>query len=529
MRRGFALVAEVLERGDEAAAKEGLPLTVHGHAGGQWILGREEPAGEGQAVGRGVLGQARQEGGHAWLNFFARVQVFATVVAHGRPRIGGGTLAHDERGLAARDALAQGGEGLGVDGDLGRGLQEAHAQGVPVLRGGAGEHGLDRRGVTGGGGVFVGADGKTEMSERTGEVLFKKHLQRPAGRKVGRLGEPEDGRLALAVAAQHLPAAGHLAVERGGSVVLLPGGLALRLGLGRGGGVADPVFFLVVRREGVAEFQAAALMPGLELAEEEAAEGPLVAGEARAVVGQGRVVGDLEPERRDALERTIEGQVVDVALGAVASAEDEAVGLDLEFRHRGLELGGPDHFPLRGLGGFGGDPGVDLRVEGGDAAGELAGQGFFGGGDLAGVLGQLRGQVGRRDMVGRFVGVVQQRHDTVVVRVQDRIILMGVALGAVHREAHPGSPGGAHAVDHGVETVFVGVDAAFFVQHRVAVEAGGDEVVWRGAGEEVAGELLDAELVVGQVGVEGLHDPIAVRPDRARAVLLEAVGVGVAG
>ena len=48
-------------------------------------------------------------------------------------------------------------------------------------------------------------------------------------------------------------------------------------------------------------------------------------------------------------------------------------------------------------------------------------------------------------------------------------------------------------------------------------------------GQQVAGELLDGELVERHVGVERLDHPVAVRPDRPRAVLLVAVGVGVAG
>ena len=42
-------------------------------------------------------------------------------------------------------------------------------------------------------------------------------------------------------------------------------------------------------------------------------------------------------------------------------------------------------------------------------------------------------------------------------------------------------------------------------------------------GQQVAGELLDDELVVGQVAVEGADHPVAVEPDRARLVLLVAV------
>ena len=130
-------------------------------------------------------------------------------------------------------------------------------------------------------------------------------------------------------------------------------------------------------------------------------------------------------------------------------------------------------------------------------------------------------------MIGGLVGVVEQRHDAEVVGVQDGVVLVRMALGAVHGQAHPGGAGGPDAVDHGVEAVFVRIDAALLVEHGVAVEAGGHEVFGRGAGQEVARELLDAELVVGEVGVQRLDHPVAVRPDRARAVLLETVGVGV--
>ena len=106
---------------------------------------------------------------------------------------------------------------------------------------------------------------------------------------------------------------------------------------------------------------------------------------------------------------------------------------------------------------------------------------------------------------------------------------MRMALGAAERESHPGGAGGADTVDHGVEAVFVRVGAAFFIEHRIAMEARGDEVVGRSAGQEVSGELLDAELVVREIGVEGFYDPVAIRPDRTGAVLFEAIGVGITG
>ena len=51
----------------------------------------------------------------------------------------------------------------------------------------------------------------------------------------------------------------------------------------------------------------------------------------------------------------------------------------------------------------------------------------------------------------------------------------------------------------------------------------------RGPGQQVAGQLPGDELVVRQIGVEGLDDPVAPGPHGAIDVGLVAVGVGVAG
>ena len=47
-------------------------------------------------------------------------------------------------------------------------------------------------------------------------------------------------------------------------------------------------------------------------------------------------------------------------------------------------------------------------------------------------------------------------------------------------------------------------------------------------GQQVAGQLLDGELVEGQIAVEGLDHPVAVRPDLAVVVDVYAVRVAVA-
>src|SRR5258708_3867993 len=72
------------------------------------------------------------------------------------------------------------------------------------------------------------------------------------------------------------------------------------------------------------------------------------------------------------------------------------------------------------------------------------------------------------------------------------------------------------------------IDTPLFVYHRISQETGGDELVLRSTRQQVARELLDDELVIGQVAVESVEDPAAIEPDLAGLVLFETVGVGVA-
>src|SRR5690242_14771903 len=72
------------------------------------------------------------------------------------------------------------------------------------------------------------------------------------------------------------------------------------------------------------------------------------------------------------------------------------------------------------------------------------------------------------------------------------------------------------------------INAALFVEHRVAMEPGGDALLRRRAGQQITGELLDRELIERHVRIDRVDHPIAVRPDRTIAVLLVAIRVGVA-
>ena len=127
------------------------------------------------------------------------------------------------------------------------------------------------------------------------------------------------------------------------------------------------------------------------------------------------------------------------------------------------------------------------------------------------------------------VDVVEEREELVVVLRPDRVVLVVVAAGAAGGQAEEDGAVGIDLVDD-VADVDLLLDRAAFVGRNVAaVVAGGDDLVGGRVGQQVAGQLLDDELVEGLVGVEGVDDPVAVGPDLAVVVEVQAVGVAVAG
>ena len=224
----------------------------------------------------------------------------------------------------------------------------------------------------------------------------------------------------------------------------------------------------------------------------------------------------------------IECEGVEAEGGDVFGSCFEGGGVGVFVRGGSGEVGG-GAFDFDG--GSGGDFLKSLGSEGelaggGGPFGGKFGEEFFGLGEV-GFLAVGNGGVG--DVVVGLDGVIEVGHEAEVVVVGDRVVFMGVALGAAGGEAEPGGAGGGDAVGHGVEAELEGVDAAFFIEHGVAVKAGGGDLFRSGIGKHVAGELLDGKLIESFIGVERFNDVVAVGPDGAVAVFFVAVGIGVAG
>ena len=133
------------------------------------------------------------------------------------------------------------------------------------------------------------------------------------------------------------------------------------------------------------------------------------------------------------------------------------------------------------------------------------------------------------EVAANLVNVVEECEELVELALRDRVELVIVAARAAEREPKKGRAGRADAVDHCFDAILLEIGAPFLIDHRVAMEAGGDELVLRRLWQQISGNLLDHELVEGEIVVECVDDPVTVGPDRARSIDRVAVGVRIAG
>ena len=137
-------------------------------------------------------------------------------------------------------------------------------------------------------------------------------------------------------------------------------------------------------------------------------------------------------------------------------------------------------------------------------------------------MGEIRIEAG-------FVDVLEERGERVEIFLGDRVELVVVTTAALEREPEESRAEGGDAVVDVVDAVFLFDRAALGFLCVETVEGGGEDLIFGGLGQEVAGELVGDEFIPREVLVEGLNDPVAPWPHVALAVDLETVAVGVAG
>ena len=262
---------------------------------------------------------------------------------------------------------------------------------------------------------------------------------------------------------------------------------------------------------------------------------------AQALVGQARVGKRFQQQPAESARRERRGDFVNIVLGVRAARQITAIGLPRERRaaerfdsgrlkpHPGsdtiVQLGAKARFPGRDQAG---------------KFGQLVGDPLLGGRDPRFLVRHSPRQIGRGDREHRiriarlalqraaFRHVVEERKELVELALRNRIVFVIVAAAAIEGQSQPCHARGFHSVDDRFDPPFLRNNAAFSIESMVAIEAGRQDLLRRSAGQQVAGELFDGELVERHVAVERVDHPIAPRPHLPAAVDLKAVAVGEA-
>ena len=127
---------------------------------------------------------------------------------------------------------------------------------------------------------------------------------------------------------------------------------------------------------------------------------------------------------------------------------------------------------------------------------------------------------------GVAVEIIEEGIHLIKILLGNGVVFVVVADGATHREAHKGGSDGGDAINDVLKMTFFGKGGPSIDDEVEPVEAGGDELVLRGFLVEVTGDLEFGKIVVAEVFVEGLDDPVAVGGVIAEVVVVVAVGVG---
>ena len=127
-----------------------------------------------------------------------------------------------------------------------------------------------------------------------------------------------------------------------------------------------------------------------------------------------------------------------------------------------------------------------------------------------------------------FHCVAQKSGQRIMILLRNRVELVVVTRRATRRETEEGRAKRLHAVSRLVHINFFGDRAAFVGCEVAAHEAGRGKLVDILRRQQITRELLAHKGIEGLVGVKRADDVVAIRPDRAVVIEVDAVRVGVA-
>ena len=124
--------------------------------------------------------------------------------------------------------------------------------------------------------------------------------------------------------------------------------------------------------------------------------------------------------------------------------------------------------------------------------------------------------------------IVEEGAQRVEVLLRGRIVLVIVAYGTTHGQAHECCAVGLRSFARNVHAQFFGNGSSLVAAHAQAHIPARDQRIEILCRQQVARDLLHRKLIEGLVAVEGTDKIVAERPDIAAVVVVQSIRVGIA-
>ena len=104
-----------------------------------------------------------------------------------------------------------------------------------------------------------------------------------------------------------------------------------------------------------------------------------------------------------------------------------------------------------------------------------------------------------------------------------------MTLRALHRQSEPGCGSRRGTINHALGSILFRINATLTVEESLAMKSSSEMLFGRRIRDQVAGDLLDRELIEGLVAIERINHPLAPHPGVAAGIVFFiTIRVGVA-
>ena len=125
-------------------------------------------------------------------------------------------------------------------------------------------------------------------------------------------------------------------------------------------------------------------------------------------------------------------------------------------------------------------------------------------------------------------GLIEESRERVILTLRQRIVFVIVTATAVEGQPHPDRAHRFSHIENVIDAVLFWNASPFAIDGIISQEAGRENLLFGRIGQKITRNLPNSEVIIRDVFINRLDDPIPPRPHRALAVALVAITIGIA-